>query len=89
MEEQEAPVEHRPKRARVGRPPEEILLPIQRDVRPAAERTDKQILLELLVYLGRPKRNESLVDTLKPQTTQLSHSYRFNPEITLTCMFEW
>lgn len=89
MDDQDFPVDQRPKRARVGRPPEEILAPIQADVKAIGERSQKRDVLELLVYLGRPKRNESLVDTMKPQTVQLASAYRFSPELALESLFEW
>lgn len=82
-------VEHRRKRARVGRLASEILEVVEKDTPHKSERTEKRDIFDTLLYLGRPKRDEPLVDSLRVQTIQFGNAYRFSKDVALECVFEW
>ena len=77
----------RPKRARVGRAPDEILGPIDADTSaPAPERA----LRELLLYLGRPAQNrlEPLLDTRRAHALELDTAFDVDARMVLRVLVE-
>ena len=73
------------KRARIGRPADEILGPIERDV---SDTPYGVAARKLLLDVGLAERGESLADTLRSQAASLDKIFTRDPQAVIAATLE-